>query len=243
VRRALLNLLLRRLVKPLWRGAPTIETLRRQAALVDRRFGGAGAREGALAERLGTELDALWLGPRERAAEGAVLHLHGGAFCVHLPARRIVLAGDSAGGNLVRALLQRSKRLGPFQRAPRRDVRRAGLRRRDRPRPAAHAGRRPRSVTAARRLERVAAAALSRVERADAARRQPARRRARPPRRRPAQAPVWLDLPHAFPRFGVLPQALQCRASMAPCIGERLATAPVPMAGKWIVPAEPMFEH
>ena len=36
-------------------------------------------------ERLSDQATGLWLGPRERAAQGAILYLHGGAFCVHLP--------------------------------------------------------------------------------------------------------------------------------------------------------------
>ena len=162
MRRTLLNLLLRSLVKPVWRRSPSIETLRRHAATLDRHFGAAPGGEALRIEALAHGREALWTGARERAAAGVVLFLHGGAFCVHLPgiyrgfctdlsrrigapvlmpdyrlapehpapaalddcqaayaklldevpARRIVLAGDSAGGNLTLALLQRCKRLG-----------------------------------------------------------------------------------------------------------------------------------
>jgi len=162
MRRFLLNQLLRRLVKPMWRRAPSIELLRKRAAMIDRHLGATGARRPAQSERLSEQAFGLWLGRRERASQGAILYLHGGAFCVHLPslyrefcfdlsqrtglpvllpdyrlapehpapaalddceqamrhllrevpAHRIVLAGDSAGGNLALALLQRCKRIG-----------------------------------------------------------------------------------------------------------------------------------
>ena len=160
--RLLLNTLLRWFVKPIWRSEPTIAALRRHAAFVDRWLGRAGARRPAADRRLSAEVDALWIGPRERADGGAILYLHGGAFCVHLPsiyrdfcfdlaqrtglpvllpdyrlapehpapaalddcelayrallreveAERIVVVGDSAGGNLALALLQRCRRVG-----------------------------------------------------------------------------------------------------------------------------------
>src|SRR5947209_6751428 len=136
MRKFLVNQLLRRLVKPIWRRAR--------------------------AETLSQATGALWLGPHERASRGAVLYLHGGGFCLHLPAiyrefcgdlsrragvpvllpeyrlapeqpapaalddcelayrhllrsvpaERIVFAGDSAGSNLALSLLQRCKRVG-----------------------------------------------------------------------------------------------------------------------------------
>jgi acetyl esterase/lipase len=162
VHRALVNLLLRVLVKPIWRRAPSIDLLRRRAAMVDRRLGRATGDEPCLALRLSDELGALWIGPSVGAANSAILYLHGGGFCVHLPAiyrafcadlarrtqlpvllpdyrlapehpapaalddcdrayrellhnlpaGRIVVIGDSAGGNLALALLQRCQRVG-----------------------------------------------------------------------------------------------------------------------------------
>jgi len=41
-----------------------------------------------------------------------------------------------------------------------------------------------------------------------------------------ARAKVWLDLPHVFPLFGMLDEALQCRAEIAAFIKARLAAAP-----------------
>jgi hypothetical protein len=58
MRRATINLLLRVLVKPIWRRAPSIDLLRRRAAVVDRRFGGAAADDPCLALRLSNELGA-----------------------------------------------------------------------------------------------------------------------------------------------------------------------------------------
>jgi len=163
MRRFLLNVLLRLLVKPIWRRTLLIAQLRHRVAIADRTLGRAAAGSPAQPERLSDDVSALWFGNRQQLSmRGAVLYLHGGAFCVHLPAlyrdfcfdlaqrtgapvllpeyrlspehpapaalddcelayrrllcelpaHRIVLAGDSAGGNLALALLQRCKRLG-----------------------------------------------------------------------------------------------------------------------------------
>jgi hypothetical protein len=45
VRGALINLLLRALVKPIWRRAPSIDLHRRRAAMVDRRLGGVASND------------------------------------------------------------------------------------------------------------------------------------------------------------------------------------------------------
>jgi acetyl esterase/lipase len=162
MRRVVINLLLRSMVKPIWRRAPSIESMRRRAAMVDRRFGGVASNEPCQVLRLSDALSAQWIGAPAGTADGAILYLHGGAFCVHLPAtyhsfcadlarrtqlpvmlpeyrlapehpapaalddcelayrqllhgvpaERIVVAGDSAGGNLALALLQRCQRVG-----------------------------------------------------------------------------------------------------------------------------------
>jgi long-chain acyl-CoA synthetase len=300
MRKHLLNALLRRLVKPLWRHATSIAQLRRRVALADSILARAGGRKTALPERLSDGVAALWFGDQHQSAtRGAILYLHGGAFCVHLPslyadfchdlamrtsvpvllpdyrlapeypapaalddcelayrrllrecpAQRIVLVGDSAGGNLALALLQRCKRVGlplpggavllspltdfsglgwslDFNEA--RDVMFTHH---------AHA------LVSGHYLQHMAAddpeispllgdwsglpplrfhvsssemlldhslratdrAKLSGVD---------------------AQAKVWLELPHVFALFGMLKEALQCRAEIASFILDRLASTP-----------------
>jgi len=85
-RARIINALLRLNVKPMWRPGLTIDEIRRHTAKTDRR----------LAKRLGdcpTErvtiagVRATWYGAPELAARtGTLLYLHGGAWCVHLPA-------------------------------------------------------------------------------------------------------------------------------------------------------------
>ena len=294
--RTLLNLLLRCLVKPVWRRRLSIQQLRRRAALVDRRFGAAGLREQALAEPLSDEVGALWIGPRERAGEGTILYLHGGAFCFHLPALyrafcsdlvrrtgapvmlpdyrlapehpapaalddcelayryllrtvppwRIVLAGDSAGGNLALALLQRCKRsalplpAGVALLSPLTDFSGESWSIRYNEQRDVMFSSHAREFVVGHYLSRMPADdpevsplqgdwnglpplrfhvsssemllddSLRAVERARLC-------------AVDAQATVWLDLPHAFPLFGVLHEAAQCRAVIAAFVAERLA--------------------
>ena len=83
MRRTALNFVLRRLVKPVWRRSPSIEQLRQRAAMVDRYFGPAVQDGAVVNESLSTQVEAQWIGPTERIREGAILYLHGGAFCIH----------------------------------------------------------------------------------------------------------------------------------------------------------------
>jgi epsilon-lactone hydrolase len=85
-RARIINALLRLTVKPMWRPGLAIEEIRRHTAKTDRR----------LAKRGGdcpTEpvtiagVRATWYGAPELAVrKGTLLYLHGGAWCVHLPA-------------------------------------------------------------------------------------------------------------------------------------------------------------
>ena len=299
MRKFLLNFLLRRLVKPMWRRAPSIELLRKRAAMIDRRLGAAGARRPAQLERLSEQATGLWLGPRERAAQGAILYLHGGAFCVHLPslyrefcfdlaqrtgvpvllpdyrlapehpapaalddceqalrrllrevpAHRIVLAGDSAGGNLALALLQRCKRIGLPMPAgavllsPVTDLSGEGW--------SIQFNEGRDIMFTSHALGVVVDHYLPRVL-ADNPEVSPLHGNwnGMPPLRFhvsssemlldhslraveraglqgvDARAKVWLDLPHVFPMFGMLDEAQQCRAEIAAFIQARLAAAP-----------------
>jgi monoterpene epsilon-lactone hydrolase len=297
VRRTLLNLLLRVLVKPIWRRVPSIELLRRRAAMIDRRFGGAGSSGHARTERLSADVSAQWIGPTEGERDGAILYLHGGAFCVNLPAiyrgfctdlarrtqlpvllpdyrlapehpapaalddcelayrrllrdvpaERIVLAGDSAGGNLALALLQRCRRMGLPMPAgavllsPLTDFSGEGW--------SMHFNEKRDVMFTLQALDAVVGHYLPRVL-ADDPGVSPLHGdwRGLPPLRFhvsssemlldhslraverarlqgvDAQAKVWADLPHVFQLFGGLREAAQCRAEMASFISARLAT-------------------
>jgi len=85
-RARIINALLRLTVKPMWRPGLAIDEIRRHTAKTDRR----------LAKRIGacpTEqvtiagVRATWYGtPALATRKGTLLYLHGGAWCVHLPA-------------------------------------------------------------------------------------------------------------------------------------------------------------
>jgi acetyl esterase/lipase len=295
--RTLLNLLLRTLVKPVWRDAPPIEMLRRRAALVDRRFGAAASVCPVVTERLSGGVAAQWIGPLDRVRDGAILYLHGGAFCLHLPAiyrafcadlarrtdvpvllpdyrlapehpapaalddcelayrrlltqvsaERIVVAGDSAGGNLALALLQRCRPAGlPLPAgavllSPLTDFSGEGW--------SMHFNEKRDVMFTLQALDAVVGHYLPRVL-ADDPGVSPLHGdwRGLPPLRFhvsssemlldhslraverarlqgvDAQAKVWADLPHVFQLFGGLRETAQCRAEMASFISARLAT-------------------
>lgn len=294
--RILLNVLLRWLVKPIWRRKLSIESLRKQAARMDGWFGSAGMRVPAVTERLSNETNALWLGPRERSADGVILFLHGGAFCMYTPGlyreicadlsrrtglpvllpdyrlapehpapaslddcelayrrllrevspQRIVLAGDSAGGNLSLALLHRCKRVGLPQpggavvMSPITEFKGDGwsmhfnaqrdvmftldalavvvgyylpTMREDDPEVSPLYGDwsgLPALMFHVSSAEMLLDHSMRAVERARL-------------QGVDANAKVWLDLPHAFPMFGMLTETEQCRAEMAAFITERVA--------------------
>ena len=296
MRSALINLLLRALVKPIWRRAPSIDLLRRRAAMVDRRFGGKASGEPCRVEHLSDQVDAQWIGPTANAANGAILYLHGGGFCVHLPAiygafcsdlarrtglpvllpdyrlapehpapaalddceiayrqllhtvpaERIVVAGDSAGGNLALALLQRLPHVGLPMPAgavllsPATDFTGAGW--------SMQFNERRDVMFSHEALAIVAGHYLKQLPAADP-RVSPLRGdwRGLPPlwfhvsssemlldhsllavdratlQGVAAQAKVWPDLPHVFPLFGGLAEAAQCRADIARFIAALLA--------------------
>ncbi len=296
--RILLNLLLRWLVKPIWRRKPTIESLRKRTAMMDGWFGRAGMRAPAIEEPLSDETSALWMGPRERAASGVILYLHGGAFCLHLPGlyrdfcndlsrrtglpvllpdyrlapahpapaslddcelayhrllrdvapQRIVLAGDSAGGNLSLALLQRCKRVGlplpggAVLMSPVTEFRGDGWSMQfnekrdvmfthdalgivvghylphmsvDHPEVSPLFGdwrELPPLRFHVSSTEMLLDHSLRAVERARL-------------QGVDATATVWLDVPHAFPMFGMLRESEQCRGEIAAFIAERIAAS------------------
>jgi monoterpene epsilon-lactone hydrolase len=314
VHRLLLNLLLRVLVKPIWRRAPPIEQLRQRAALVDRRFSGKTSPPPGVGVRVSETLNAQWVGPAGQRRDGALLYLHGGAFCVHLPAtyhalcndlaartglpvllpdyrlapehpapcalddcelayrhllretraERIVLMGDSAGGNLALALLQRCRVVGlpmpagAVLMSPVTEFVGDGW--------SMHFNARRDLMFTPEALELVVGHYLPRMPAGD-------------PQVSPllgdwhglpplrfhvsssemlldhslraverarmagvdAQAKVWLDLPHAFPIFGMLREAADCRAEMAQFVSALMAVAAAQTDEKRIAQTELAF--
>ena len=296
MRTALVNLLLRALVKPVWRRSPSIELLRARAATVDRYFGGTPPVEAGPPVRLTDVVGAAWIGPGAAVAErGAILYLHGRGFCVHLPATyhafcadlaertrlpvllpdyrlapehpapaalddcevayqhllhgvpaaRIAVVGDSAGGNLALALLQRCRRVGlPMPScavllSPATDFSGEGW--------SMHFNEK-RDVMFTHEANRIVAGHYLKELPGDDPQVSPLRGdwRGLPPLRFhvsssemlldhslraverarlqgvDAEAKVWLDLPHVFPLFGMLPDAERCRAEIAQFITSKL---------------------
>ena len=104
-RARIINALLRLTVKPMWRPGLAIDEIRRHTAKTDRR----------LAKRIGdypTEqvtiagVRATWYGAPELATrKGTLLYLHGGAWCVHLPALYGAFAAKLSAQTGLRVLL------------------------------------------------------------------------------------------------------------------------------------------
>jgi acetyl esterase/lipase len=85
-RARIINALLRLTVKPMWRPGLTIDEIRRHTAKTEKRLAG---RMGKCPTEHVTiaGVQAIWYGAPELAArKGTLLYLHGGAWCVHVPA-------------------------------------------------------------------------------------------------------------------------------------------------------------
>jgi acetyl esterase/lipase len=80
----MLNLLLRKTVKPQWRPGLQVSEIRRHAARTDARLARRGPPCATEAVSMGG-VDARWFGAPELASRGVLLYLHGGAWCLHLP--------------------------------------------------------------------------------------------------------------------------------------------------------------
>ena len=85
-RARVINALLRLTVKPLWRPGLAIEEIRRHTAKTDRRLA-KRAPDYPTEQVTIAGVRATWYGaPELTARKGSLLYLHGGAWCVHLPA-------------------------------------------------------------------------------------------------------------------------------------------------------------
>jgi acetyl esterase/lipase len=104
-RARLVNALLRRMVKPLWRPGLTIEQIRHHTARTEARLARRGIAAPTEAVTVGG-VPATWFGGPELAARnGTLLYLHGGAWCVHLPSLYAAFAAQLSAATGLRVLL------------------------------------------------------------------------------------------------------------------------------------------
>lgn len=90
-RARLTNAFLRLTTKSVWKPGLDIHRIRRLAAKMDRRIG-LPSPAAAMEEVDIAGVKALWIGEPALAASGRLLYLHGGAWCVHLPALYLRMA-------------------------------------------------------------------------------------------------------------------------------------------------------
>jgi len=104
-RARVINALLRLTVKPMWRPGLAIEDIRRHTAKTDRRLAKRGG-ECPSEQVTIAGVRATWYGAPELASrKGMLLYLHGGAWCVHLPALYGTFAAKLAAATGLRVLL------------------------------------------------------------------------------------------------------------------------------------------
>ena len=104
VRDWVLRLVLRLLVKPVWRRADALAVLRRAGPRLDRLMGRGAPKLPTCDVTIG-DLPACWTGDEPAARRGIVLYLHGGGFCMHLPATYAALAAELSRVTGMRVLL------------------------------------------------------------------------------------------------------------------------------------------
>lgn len=116
-RARLINVLLRRFVKRMWQPGLTIEQIRAHTAGTDRRLARRKV-ECAIEPVTIAGVAAAWHGATELATQrGTLLYLHGGAWCVHLPALYSTFAARLSAATGMRVLLV-DYRLAPEHRFP-----------------------------------------------------------------------------------------------------------------------------
>jgi acetyl esterase/lipase len=79
--KTLLNFALKRTLRRLWHDTPTVEHMRKTYLDADR-LGAIGRKRVAVEEEVVGGVRVEWVGARERARDGTILHLHGGAFAL-----------------------------------------------------------------------------------------------------------------------------------------------------------------
>src|SRR4249920_3761808 len=104
LRARLTNAFLRRTAKSLWKPGVDLADLRRHIERVDRRMGRPTRSFTTQATEI-AGVKATWIGEPALEARGTLLYLHGGAWCVHLPATYLRLAGELSALTGMRVLL------------------------------------------------------------------------------------------------------------------------------------------
>lgn len=104
-RARIINALLRLTVKPMWRPGLAIADIRRHTAKTDKRLAKRGG-DCPTEQVTIAGVRATWYGAPELAArKGTLLYLHGGAWCVHLPALYGTFAATLSAATGLRVLL------------------------------------------------------------------------------------------------------------------------------------------
>jgi epsilon-lactone hydrolase len=105
IRARAINALLRLTVKPQWRPGLAIDEIRRHAAKMDRRLAKRG-HDCPIEQVTIAGVRATWYGaPGLTVRRGSLLYLHGGAWCVHLPALYGTFAAKLSAATGLRVLL------------------------------------------------------------------------------------------------------------------------------------------
>lgn len=82
--RNLVNFALRHTIRRLWDELPTVEKMRKTYTRADR-FASFGRKRVSVSLEVVGGVGVEWIGPREKANEGVILSLHGGAFAMRGP--------------------------------------------------------------------------------------------------------------------------------------------------------------
>ncbi len=84
IMRNIVNFTLKRTLRRVWDGMPTVEHMRKTYSDADRFAGYARKRVIVHADTVGG-VGVEWIGPRDNARDGVILYLHGGAFAMRGP--------------------------------------------------------------------------------------------------------------------------------------------------------------
>jgi acetyl esterase/lipase len=116
LRARLTNRLLRMTTKRLWRVGLDVDSVRSRALALDAIVNRSGTRVPQQPVVFGG-VPCTWYGPAERSANGTLLYLHGGGWCMHLPHLYARFAGRLSDATALRVLLP-DYRLAPQHRFP-----------------------------------------------------------------------------------------------------------------------------
>jgi acetyl esterase/lipase len=104
LRARLINAFLRLTIKSVWKPGLDIRKIRRLTAKMDGRIGRSASPVATAAVEI-AGVQAAWIGEPALATKGTLLYLHGGAWCVHLPATYRRMVADLSARTGMRVLL------------------------------------------------------------------------------------------------------------------------------------------